>query len=79
LAACDEEADFAAACRSEFAEIERGLLYLGGRERRQIAGCTLATGATTRAALRATRLRHPKHLVLAVPGATESLAKLRHR
>jgi putative phosphoribosyl transferase len=82
-----EEADFAAACRSEFAEIERRrLLYLGSRERVEIAGCTaividdgVATGATTRAALRATRLRRPKHLVLAVPVApTESLAELRH-
>ena len=39
----------------------------------------VATGATTRAALRATRLRDPKQLVLAVPVApTESLAELRH-
>ena len=82
-----EEADFVAACRSEFAEIERRrLLYLGSRERVEIAGCTaividdgVATGATTRAALRATRLRHPKHIVLAVPVApTDSLAELRH-
>ena len=72
-----EEEDFAAACRSEFAEIERRRrLYLGSRERVEIAGCTaividdgIATGATTRAALRATRLRHPNHLVLAVPVA----------
>ncbi len=35
-----EEADFGAACRSEFAEIERRrLLYLGGRKRAEIAGC----------------------------------------
>ena len=82
-----EEEDFAAACRSEFAEIERRRrLYLGSRERVEIAGCTaividdgIATGATTRAALRATRLRHPNHLVLAVPVApTDSLAELRH-
>ena len=81
-----EEADFTAACRSELAEIERRRqLYLGGRERAEIAGCTaividdgVATGATTRAALRATRLRNPKRLVLAVPVApTESLAELR--
>jgi putative phosphoribosyl transferase len=80
------EADFAAACRSEFAEIERRRqLYLGGRKRAEIRGCTaividdgVATGATTRAALRATRLRDPKQLVLAVPVApTESLAELR--
>jgi putative phosphoribosyl transferase len=81
-----KEADFAAACRSEFAEIERRRqLYLGGRKRAEIRGCTaividdgVATGATTRAALRATRLRDPKQLVLAVPVApTESLAELR--
>ena len=37
----------------------------------------IATGATTRAALRATRLRNPKELVLAVPVApTEALAAL---
>jgi predicted phosphoribosyltransferase len=79
-------ADFTAACRSEFAEIERRRqLYLGGREPAEIAGCAaividdgVATGATTRAALRATRLRDPKRLVLAVPVApTESLAELR--
>ena len=81
-----EEAAFAAACKSELAEIERRRqLYLGSRERAEIAGCTaivvddgIATGATTRAALRATRLRDPKRLVLAVPVApTESLAELR--
>ena len=81
-----EAADFTAACRSEFAEIERRRqLYLGGRERAEIGGRTaividdgVATGATTRAALRATRLRDPKRLVLAVPVApTESLAELR--
>ena len=38
----------------------------------------IATGATTRAALRATRLRNPKKLILAVPVApTESLATMR--
>ena len=38
----------------------------------------IATGATTRAALRATRMRNPSRLVLAVPVApTESLAALR--
>ncbi len=60
-------------------------MYLGGRKRAEIRGCTaividdgVATGATTRAALRATRLRDPKQLVLAVPVApTESLAELR--
>jgi predicted phosphoribosyltransferase len=38
----------------------------------------IATGATTRAALRATRLRNPNRLVLAVPVApTDSLAELK--
>ncbi len=81
-----EEADFAAVCAAELAEIERRRqLYLGGRERADVAGCTaividdgIATGATTRAALRATRRRNPKRLVLAVPVApTDSLAELR--
>jgi putative phosphoribosyl transferase len=80
------EGDFASACRSEFAEIERRReLYLGDRECAEIGARTaividdgVATGATTRAALRATRLRDPKRLVLAVPVApTESLAELR--
>lgn len=81
-----EEADFKAVCDKELAEIERRRQrYLGSRERVEIAGRTaivvddgIATGATTRAALRATRLRKPKTLVLAVPVApTESLAALR--
>ena len=58
---------------------------MGNSERAEIAGRTaivvddgVATGATTRAALRATRLRHPQRLVLAVPVApTDSLAELR--
>ena len=38
----------------------------------------VATGATTRAALRATRMRNPKRLVLAVPVAPmDSIAALR--
>jgi putative phosphoribosyl transferase len=38
----------------------------------------IATGATTRAALRATRIRNPKRLVLPVPVApSESLPELR--
>jgi putative phosphoribosyl transferase len=57
---------------------------LGNRERAEIAGHTaividdgVATGATTRAALRATRMRNPKRLVLAVPVApSESLTEL---
>lgn len=70
----------------ELAEIERRRqLYLGGRSAVDISGRTaivvddgIATGATTRAALRATRARNPKRLVLAVPVApTESLAAFR--
>jgi predicted phosphoribosyltransferase len=81
-----DEADFRATCERELAEIERRReRYLGGRPRAEIAGRTaivvddgIATGATTRAALRATRLRNPAELVLAVPVApTESLAALR--
>ena len=81
-----DEADFKAVCDSELAEIERRRQrYLGSRERVDVAGKTaividdgIATGATTRAALRATRLRNPKKLVLAVPVApTDSLAAMR--
>ncbi len=81
-----EEADFKAVCDAELAEIERRRKrYLGHRERAEIAGRTaividdgIATGATTRAALRATRMRKPKRLVLAVPVApTDSLGELR--
>ncbi len=80
------EAEFKAVCDRELAEIERRRqLYLGGRERIDIKGRTaividdgIATGATTRAALRATRVRGPKKLVLAVPVApTESLPEMR--
>ena len=81
-----DEADFKAVCDRELAEIERRRQrYLGGRERVEVAGRTaividdgIATGATTRAALRATRMRNPKKLVLAVPVApTDSLAAMR--
>ncbi len=81
-----DEAAFTAVCDAERLEIERRRSrYLGDRARAEIAGHTaivvddgVATGATTRAALRATRLRHPKKLVLAVPVApTDSLAELR--
>ena len=69
------EQDFKAVCEQELAEIERRRQrYLGSRERVDIAGRAvividdgIATGATTRAALRATRMRNPKTLVLAVP------------
>ncbi len=81
-----DEADFKAVCDAEFAEIERRRQrYLGSRDRAAVEGCTaividdgVATGATTRAALRATRMRKPKRLVLGVPVApTESLGELR--
>jgi predicted phosphoribosyltransferase len=80
------ETDFKAVCDRELAEIDRRRQrYLGDRERVEVAGRTaivvddgVATGATTRAALRATRARNPRKLVLAVPVApTESLAELR--
>lgn len=81
-----DESDFKAVGDSELAEIERRRRrYLGNRDRVEVDGRTvividdgIATGATTRAALRATRTRNPKKLVLAVPLApTESLAELR--
>jgi predicted phosphoribosyltransferase len=80
------EADFEAVRDRELAEIERRRqLYSGGRPPVEVAGRTvividdgIATGATTRAALQATRLRHPKRLILAVPVApSESLAEMR--
>ena len=72
-----DEAEFGAACRRELKEIERRRrLYLGARERCEAEGRVaivvddgVATGATTRAALRAVRARRPKTLVLAVPVA----------
>jgi putative phosphoribosyl transferase len=77
------EVEFKAVCDVELAEIERRRKrYLGGRPPIDVAGRIaividdgIATGATTRAALRATRARKPKKLILAVPVApTESLA-----
>jgi putative phosphoribosyl transferase len=72
-----DETQFKAVCDGELAEIERRRQrYLGGRERVNVTGRTaividdgIATGATMRAALRATRMRNPKKLVLAVPVA----------
>ncbi len=81
-----EQAEFKTICDSEVAEIDRRRQhYLGGRERVDVTGRVtividdgVATGATTRAALRATRMRNPKRLVVAVPVApTDSLAALR--
>jgi len=80
------ESDFKSVCDSELAEIERRRLrYLGNRPRVDVAGRVtividdgIATGATTRAALRATRTREPKRLILAVPVApTDTLAAMR--
>ncbi len=70
----------------ELAEIERRhRRYLGDRRPAEVEGRTvivvddgIATGATTRAALRATRQRHPGRLVLAVPVApTEAVEAMR--
>jgi putative phosphoribosyl transferase len=81
-----EESEFKAICDSELAEIDRRRQrYLGSRQRVDISGHTaividdgVATGATTRAALRATRMRNPKRLVLAVPVApTDTIVELR--
>jgi predicted phosphoribosyltransferase len=63
-----DEADFEAVCIRELAEIARRRdRYLAGRERAEIAGQTaividdgIATGATTRAALRAIRIHNPR-------------------
>jgi predicted phosphoribosyltransferase len=80
------ESDFKAVCDSELAEIDRRRQrYLGTRPRAEVRGRTaividdgVATGATTRAALQATRRRKPKRLVLAVPVApTDTLSTLR--
>jgi predicted phosphoribosyltransferase len=80
------ESEFKVVCDSELAEIERRRTrYLGDRERVDVAARTaiivddgIATGATVRAALRATRLRKPSKLVLAVPVApTDTITQLR--
>jgi len=79
-------AEFDAVCARELTEIERRRRrYLGDRKPVDIAGRAaivvddgIATGATTRAALRATRERKPAALVLAVPiGPTDTLGQLR--
>ncbi len=80
------EREFAAIRDRELLEIERRRReYLGNRARADVAGRVaivvddgIATGATTRAALRAVRPRNPKRLVLAVPVApTGTLSELR--
>jgi putative phosphoribosyl transferase len=81
-----EEPEFTVARDRELAEIERRRkLYLGDRPHPELKGQTvivvddgIATGATTRAALRAIRMREPRKLVLAVPVApTQSVRELR--
>lgn len=80
------EATFDAICRRELTEIERRRRrYEGGATRIDVtarvvivADDGIATGATMRAALRATRLRRPKKLVLAAPvAAPDALNELR--
>ena len=80
-----DETEFKAVCDREIAEIERRRRrYLGGHEPIDIeARCVIvvddgiATGASTRSALQATRMRRPARLVLAVPvGPTQTIAAM---
>ncbi|MBV9051827.1 MAG: phosphoribosyltransferase [Hyphomicrobiales bacterium] len=80
------EAEFDDVCKRELAEIERRRSrYLGSRAGIEIAGRTaividdgLATGATMRAALRASRRRGARTIVLAVPVApSDTLIEMR--
>ena len=80
------ETDFNSVRDEQLAEIERRrMLYLGDRPHPKLSGRTvivvddgIATGATTRAALRAIGMRKPAKLVLAVPVApTQTLETLR--
>jgi putative phosphoribosyl transferase len=71
------DSEFSAVCEKELAEIERRRrIYLGERRPVEIANRPvivvddgIATGATTRAALRGVRMRKPSEIVLAVPVA----------
>jgi putative phosphoribosyl transferase len=81
-----DEGTFRVVCEKEMKEIERRRQrYLGDRGSVEINGRVaivvddgIATGATARAALRATRLRQPSKIVLAVPVAsTHALVDLR--
>ncbi|HYA80314.1 MAG TPA: phosphoribosyltransferase family protein [Methylocystis sp.] len=75
------EEEFEAVRQRELEEIERRRRsYLGSRPQPEAKGCVaivvddgVATGATTRAALRAVRARGPKKLVLATPVAPPSV------
>ncbi len=80
-----DETEFQRACDRELAEItRRRRLYLGDRAPIDVKDRLaivvddgIATGATTKAALRAIRMRKPKRLLLAVPVApTDSLREL---
>ena len=82
-----DDSEFRAIRDREMAEIERRRrLYLGDRAAVDVTGRVaividdgIATGATARAALRATRMRGPARLVLAVPvAATDTMAALQH-
>lgn len=79
------EAEFAEVRDRELAEIERRRQsYIGTRPRVDVADRVaividdgIATGATTRAALQAMRLRKPKMLILAVPvGPSDTIAAM---
>jgi putative phosphoribosyl transferase len=81
-----DESGFLAVRDREFAELERRRrLYLGGRDRISIKDRVaividdgIATGATTRAALRAIRMREPAKLILAVPvGPADTIESMR--
>jgi putative phosphoribosyl transferase len=78
--------EFESVRQRELSELERRRrLYLRGRAGPDVRGRVaivvddgVATGATTRAALRAVKSRHPKKLILAVPVAPpDALASLR--
>jgi predicted phosphoribosyltransferase len=80
------ERGFLAVRDKEYAELERRRrLYLGGRDRISVKDRItividdgIATGATTRAALRAIRMRQPKKLILAVPvGPPDTIEAMR--
>jgi len=82
-----DAASFDAVCQSELAEIERRRQrYLAGRPPLEVKDRVaivvddgIATGATIRAGLQATRKRQPKKLVLAAPVAPpETLVELQH-